>query len=617
MQEAIIYNEVDNYYLINNLIKIDATSIPNIYKKRNLNNLHLKLDGLWYYKEELLVKVLFNIEQYRTITFKNDDSNDYRFINLEIIYNNKYIFHKPENVIILKEYTPKLITSGAYSGQYRNMYWKVKDSNNIEYYIMHINETTYTKLSICSEYKILQFDNTDTRPCWYLNLNGYITSTIKINNVQKCVYFHQYIMNVHLENNTDMKKTVDHINRDKMDNRIENLRFANMSEQNSNRDKQKRQKQACQLPESIKDFIFPKYVTYNRRCYNKVKDSWREFFCIELHQKNNTVWASSKSEKVSLKDKFEQTLLKLKNINGEITDKQYKEKTNIKYSFPTGIRLILSEKYNNYIFILDKRIKDASNLNLKMVLTHNDLQLMIDKFISTINNKYPNNKFDEFKFDNPILLDFSTVSNSIIDETYEDSEDSEENITESFENIEIQPKNNCKVDNIDKFKKIPDLPSNFSLYIEKDCWYLSFNIVKQKIRYSKKYVLQCLCIQTELNRLINDINNDVKSSITIPNYTVQNPYGFINKTPLRYQSDKPILKSPFRIGQYNKKTDIIIFSIKIEGIKRTKEYNFNIDSYNLQDVLDRFIIKLNNEHNLNLERQIVDITEWKTTNKIK
>jgi hypothetical protein len=223
-----------------------------------------------------------------------------------------------------------------------------------------------------------------------------------------------------------MKKTVDHINNDKIDNRIENLRFANMSEQNSNRGKHKRQKYACELPECIKDFIFPKYVTYNRRCYDKDNDSWREFFCIELHQKNDKVWASSKSGKVSLEDKFEQTLLKLQNINGEITDEQYKEKTNVKYNLPIGIRLTLNEKYNNYILVFDKRIKGGSRLNLKMVLTNNDFQLMIDKFINAINEKYPDNKMDEFKFDNPILLDFSTVSNSIVDETYDDSE---ENIT--------------------------------------------------------------------------------------------------------------------------------------------------------------------------------------------
>ena len=48
------------------------------------------------------------------------------------------------------------------------------------------------------------------------------------------------------------------------------------------------------------------------------------------------------------------------------------------------------------------------------------------------------------------------------------------------------PKKNCKIVNIDKYKKIPDLPDNFSLYKESDCFYLSFSKVINKKRYNKK-----------------------------------------------------------------------------------------------------------------------------------
>ena len=41
------------------------------------------------------------------------------------------------------------------------MYWKVKDNNNQIYYLMHIKDNTYTKISISDIDKVINVDNTE------------------------------------------------------------------------------------------------------------------------------------------------------------------------------------------------------------------------------------------------------------------------------------------------------------------------------------------------------------------------------------------------------------------------------------------------------------------------
>ena len=606
------YIEDEDYFLINEIIKVDKNIINKLICKKNLNNLIKNNDDLWEYKKISLIKILFDIDTFETIIFKNNDDNDYRFNNLNITYKSKYNFNKPENVEILEEYEPKLITRGHYSGQYRNMYWRVKEGDS-EYYIMHINENTFTKFSLLDKEKISNLEISNTILIWYLNLNGYIGTTIKNNGEKKCIYLHQYIMNVHFEDNTDMKKTVDHFNRDKLDNRKDNLRFASMSEQNSNRDKQKRQKQACELPNGIKQTDMPKYVIYNNRCYDKENNSWREFFTIEGHIKLIRTWATSKSNNVSIKDKLEQAKLKLKNLNGEISDEDYKklittEEMNIPY-----IKLKIFRK--KYHLIFDREVKISGKRcrkTLYMVLDHNDLQLMLDKFITEINNKYPELKIEAHKLENITMLDFSDVGNEITEEKYEEITIETETINEPVLVSDIQlPITNIKVNNDGKYKIKPDLPPNFSLYKEKDDFYLGFSKIINTVRYNKKHLLKCMCIQTEIDRLIDDINKTFPN-IKIDKYNVMQPRDFIDKTILKI-SNKPIMPRNFSICN-TKGVDYIQFCKKINDKKITLKTKIN--SYDLESEVNNYIACLNKKYDYKLEKVTVILNDWKTTNKI-
>jgi len=77
MQENYKYIENENYYLINNKIKIDPKYLPNLIKKRNLENLKKLKDNLYYYKSKSLIEILFDVNDYDKIKFKNNDFDDY------------------------------------------------------------------------------------------------------------------------------------------------------------------------------------------------------------------------------------------------------------------------------------------------------------------------------------------------------------------------------------------------------------------------------------------------------------------------------------------------------------------------------------------------------------
>ena len=59
----------------------------------------------------------------------------------------------------------------------------------------------------------------------------------------------------------------------------------------------------------------PKYVTYYHEWLDKEKTRYREFFKIEKHPKQEKIWNSSKSNKISIKDKLKEAIDKLAEFN--------------------------------------------------------------------------------------------------------------------------------------------------------------------------------------------------------------------------------------------------------------------------------------------------------------
>jgi hypothetical protein len=381
------------------------------------------------------------------------------------------------NFKVLEEGSPLTIKLGRYSGETRNMYWKVKDKKTKEtFYIMHIIDDTFTKISLDDIDKVLTFKG--HRHCWRLFINGYVCcSTYDENKKEKVYYLHQLIMDVHDKDLSDMKETVDHINNDKLDNRKENLRLVDMSIQNANRPKSERRKDACDLPDGIEQKDLPKYVSYRKEILDKETGKFREFFIIApfqgCHPKLESPWETTKSSKVDIHKKLELAKLKLQELEGKINLDVLKKEQGLdkKVDLPVGIRLI--ESNDKLQFNYDYRdTKNNIRYNSKMVLKSNDLQKELDNFIDIINKKYDDLKLNKYVIKNINKVDDTKISNKVVKE------------------------------------KEYNLPPNFSYYFDNKSngYIFEFSKYIDKKRYSLKMKVKNDDIQNEFNNFIDKLN---------------------------------------------------------------------------------------------------------------
>jgi hypothetical protein len=134
---------------------------------------------------------------------------------------------------------------------------------------------------------------------WFASTGGkYVCCNVRINGVRKVLGLHNFIMNKFDFPGKGAKESVDHINRNGLDNRKSNLRIISQTLQNVNK---KARGRTAVLPEGIS---LPKHIWYI-----KANGLHGDRFCVEL-KTEGICWKTTSSKKVSIEDKLKQAIAK-------------------------------------------------------------------------------------------------------------------------------------------------------------------------------------------------------------------------------------------------------------------------------------------------------------------
>ena len=253
---------------------------------------------------------------YLDYIFKYDDSNiKYEFKNnnqFDLRRQNISIYHV-EHSKITSSYNVINYNLGHYTEIGKDAYviknplWFITDYGK-QYILMYCEKNTIIKLCQKSFDKIKEFESTQNQGkkiTFFKHSTGYICSSINL-------FIHQIITGCYGNGQGTKNISVDHIDRDPLNNCWENLRIATREEQEQNSKgiaegtKRTRKTSAKSLPEGITQDMMRKYVVYYHEYLNKEQTRSREFFKIEKHPKLDKIWIGTKSNKISIQEKLKQ-----------------------------------------------------------------------------------------------------------------------------------------------------------------------------------------------------------------------------------------------------------------------------------------------------------------------
>jgi hypothetical protein len=275
-------------------------------------------------------------------------------------------------------------TIGQSAYKIKNCLWKIMENEKL-LYLMYCEKETLCKLSEESYNKVNEYEKTiGKKLTWYKCANGYIQTHNPSDG--KKYYIHQIIMNCYGNGKGTKNVSVDHIDRNPLNNTLENLRIATREEQEQNSKgiaigtKRARKHNAKPLPEGITQDMMRKYVGYYHEFIDKEQTKTREYFKIEKHPKLGKNWIGSKSNKISILEK----LRIVNKIVSDLEDDIYPE-TN-----ETGLPAYVSIKNerDKLHMIFDKK-ENEKRFNLRMVLPENyNIEDQLGIFREKIKTKY-------------------------------------------------------------------------------------------------------------------------------------------------------------------------------------------------------------------------------------
>jgi hypothetical protein len=345
---------------------------------------------LYNYKRFSLLELLFSYNSSNiNYIFKNNNPYDLRRNNIEIYHD--YHEEVKKKYTVIEYIQGHYLTVGNDAYVLKNPMWRIKNDQNEDVILMYCETNTLCILSAESYEKILDFEkmyNNGKKLTFYKHQNGYILCS----NVS--LFIHQIITDCRGNGKGTKNISVDHIDRNPLNNTFTNLRIASRSDQEQNSKgisdgtKRERKSSARALPEGLTQQMMMKYVVYYNECYNKEKKLYREFFKVEKHPKLDKHWMTSKSNKISL-------LEKLASANKVVTDLE-KDIYPLENALDNPCALLptyitLKQERNKPHLVFDKKSinPQEKRLNLRMVLPDNYiLEEQLTLFREKIREKY-------------------------------------------------------------------------------------------------------------------------------------------------------------------------------------------------------------------------------------
>lgn len=242
------------------------------------------------------------------IKHKNNNKRDLRRSNVEI--SPHHFAGALEGYEVIEYLGGHSKQFGIKAGLLLNPKWKVREADGTESIALYCEPGVICLLCEESYRRVVQFQkehNEGVPVTWHAHSNGYIQGCFV---GKKTLYIHQIILNCFGNGKGTSTISVDHIDRNQLNNKLSNLRTANMVTQQQNtkgilpgtlraRSSQK------ELPEGLTYDMLHKFVYYNSEVYNKEENKTREFFRVE-HPNLPHPWSTTKSGKVSIQEKLTQ-----------------------------------------------------------------------------------------------------------------------------------------------------------------------------------------------------------------------------------------------------------------------------------------------------------------------
>lgn len=391
-------NYINQTGIINYGHKTYIIDLPDLFKIINFKNSFIFFNftddypsfasnGKRYNYIEFIYSIIMDSANYQ---FKNGNIYDLRQENIQIyhLYHSTLLTIYPNAEYIQGHYA----INGIDSFKLKNPLWKIIE-NGKEYFLMYCETKILCKLCKESYDKIILYEKSiGCKLTWYSIESEYICTHVP--NINKIYYIHQIIMDCYGNGKGTKNISIDHIDRDKLNNTLSNLRLATRKDQEQNTigimegTKRKRQITARKFPDGITHDMLPKYITYNINNYGKNKEHSREYFRIEKHPKLDKIWESSKSNAISIHEKLDKTKKILIDLENDI----YPSSETAICELPKYINVNIFRDKPHLIF--EKR-ENGVRLNLKMILK--DGYIIADElqsFIAKIKTKYPNEGID-------------------------------------------------------------------------------------------------------------------------------------------------------------------------------------------------------------------------------